>query len=61
VLTRSGAIWSQQGSKLFPSDAIFVPGVGCSVSINSDGSYVVLEENGITIIKGQCGCLHEME
>jgi hypothetical protein len=42
VFTRNGVVWSQQGFKLFPSDASREAHFGSSVSINSDGTYVVV-------------------
>jgi hypothetical protein len=45
VFTRSGGVWTQQGSKLVGNDAIGAAGQGRSVSISSDGNTVI--ESGI--------------
>jgi len=41
VFTRVGGIWSQQGTKLVGTGAVGVARQGCSVSLSSDGNYLV--------------------
>ena len=42
VFTRSGGVWSQQGSKLVGTDAVGSAGQGVSVSISSDGNTAIV-------------------
>src|SRR5437660_8858 len=38
VYTRSGGVWTQQGSKLVGSDGVGIPQQGVSVSLSADGN-----------------------
>ncbi len=42
VFTRSGGVWSQQGSKVVGSDAVGGAFQGCSVAVSADGNTVVV-------------------
>lgn len=41
VFTRSGGVWTQQGSKLVPSDATGDSGVGVAITLSADGNTMV--------------------
>jgi hypothetical protein len=45
IFTRTGGVWSQQGSKLVGSGATGVGGQGISVSISSDGNTAIVGGN----------------
>ena len=42
VFTRSGGVWSQQGSKLVGADAVGAAGQGFSVAISADGTTAIV-------------------
>jgi hypothetical protein len=42
VFTRSGGVWTQQGSKLVGSDAVGPPGLGYSVALSADGNTAIV-------------------
>jgi len=42
VWTRSGGIWTQQGTKLVGSDAVGNANQGCSVSLSADGNTAII-------------------
>ena len=42
VYTRSGGVWTQQGSKLVGTGAVGSSGQGCAVSISSDGNTAIV-------------------
>ncbi len=46
VWTRSGGIWTQQGSKLFGSGAAGLSGQGWSVSLSANGNTAIVGANG---------------
>jgi hypothetical protein len=45
VYTRSGSVWSQQGTKLVGADAVGIANQGCSVSLSADGNTAVVGGN----------------
>jgi hypothetical protein len=46
VFTRSGDAWSQQGSKLLPTDAAAGPIFGASVAVSADGNMALIGGHG---------------
>ena len=42
VYTRSGGVWSQQGSKLVGTGAVGMPSQGCSVALSADGNTAIV-------------------
>lgn len=42
VFTRTGGVWSQQGSKIVPTGAVGLPSAGASVSMSGDGNLAIL-------------------
>jgi FG-GAP-like repeat len=46
VYTRSGAVWTQQGSKLVGSGAVGNAGLGISVALSGDGNTAIVGGNG---------------
>jgi hypothetical protein len=42
IFTRSGGVWSQQGSKLVGTDAAFYPDQGASVALSADGNTAIV-------------------
>src|SRR5262245_20271722 len=46
VFTRSGSVWSQQGAKLFGTDADGTAGMGGSVALSADGNTAIVGGTG---------------
>jgi hypothetical protein len=42
VFTRTGGVWSQQGSKLVGTGAVLYPQQGCAVSLSADGNTAIV-------------------
>ena len=42
VFTRSGGVWTQQGSKLAGAGAVGIPQQGCAVALSSDGNTAIV-------------------
>ncbi len=42
IFTRTGGVWSQQGSRLVSSDFVGIAYQGCSVSLSSDGNMAII-------------------
>jgi hypothetical protein len=55
VFTRSGGVWTQQGSKLLGNDVAGEAGQGTSVALSADGSTAIVGGGAITEEAVRCG------
>ncbi len=61
VWTRSGGVWTQQGSKLVGTGAVGAANQGHSVSLSADGNTAIVGGPDDDQVPGPCGSGHEVE